>query len=43
MDLHGNNVMIGVINQDGQRVAHRKVDCELKQVMEFLQPLKSQL
>jgi transposase len=43
MDLHGNNVVIGVINQDGKRVAHRKVDCELKQVIEFLKPLKPQL
>ena len=43
MDLHGNNVVIGVINQDGKRVAHRKVDCDLKQVIKFLQPLKAQL
>jgi hypothetical protein len=43
MDLHGNNVVIGVINQDGKRVAHRKVDCELKQVIEFLKPMKPQL
>jgi transposase len=43
MDLHGNNVVIGVINQDGKRVAHRKVDCDLKQVIEFLRPLKPQL
>ena len=43
LDLHGNNVMIGVINQDGKRVAHRKLDCELKQVIEFLEPLKAQL
>lgn len=43
MDLHGNKVVIGVINQDGERVAHRKLDCDLKQVMEFLQPLKPQL
>lgn len=42
-DLHGNNVMIGVMNQDGKRVAHRKLDCDLKQVIEFLTPLKSQL
>jgi transposase len=43
LDLHGNNVMIGVINQDGKRVAHRKLDCDLKQVTEFLEPLKPQL
>jgi transposase len=43
MDLHGNNVVIGVINQDGKRVAHRKLDCDLKQVIEFLKPLKPQI
>jgi transposase len=43
LDLHSNNVMIGVINQEGKRVAHRKLECDLKQVTEFLAPLKSQL
>src|SRR3974377_2352535 len=43
LDLHSNNVMIGVINQDGKRVAHRKGDCDLGEVMEFLKPLKAQL
>ncbi|HEY0455544.1 MAG TPA: IS110 family transposase, partial [Verrucomicrobiae bacterium] len=31
------------INQDGKRIAHRKLECDLKQVTEFLQPLKAQL
>lgn len=43
LDLHSNNVMIGVINQDGKRVAHRKVGCELVEVIEFLKPFKVQL
>jgi transposase len=43
LDLHSNNVMIGVINQDGKRVAHRKLECDLKQVTAFLAPLKPQL
>jgi transposase len=43
LDLHSNNVMIGVINQDGKRVTHRKLDCDLDAIVEFLQPLKSQL
>ena len=41
--MHSNNVMIGVINQEGKRVMHRKLDCDLKQVTEFLEPLKPQL
>ena len=43
IDLHGNNLVIGVIDQDGKRLAHRKLDCELEQVEEFLHPLKSQV
>lgn len=43
IDLHGNNLVIGIMNQDGKRVAHRKLDCDLNQVTEFLQPLKPQL
>jgi transposase len=43
IDLHSNNVMIGVMNQDGKRVAHRKLDCDLQQMVGFLKPFKSQL
>jgi len=43
IDLHSNNVMIGLINQDGKRVGHRKLECDLKEVLEFLEPLKPQL
>jgi len=43
IDLHGNNVMIGVINQDGKRLMHRTCECDLKDVTEFLAPLKPRL
>src|SRR3974390_415449 len=43
IDLHGNNLVIGVINQDGKRVAHRKLDCEMEQVLEFFKPMKTRL
>jgi len=43
MDLHGNNVVIGVMDMDGKRVAHRKVPCELKEVVKFLAPYKKRL
>ncbi len=43
IDLHGNNLVIGVMNQDGKRIIHRKLDCELKQVLEFLAPMKTRL
>ena len=35
IDLHSNNVMIGIVDQDGQRLKHQKLDCELTQVDGF--------
>lgn len=43
MDLHSNNVVIGVMDTDGKRVASRKVDCDLKAVARFLAPFKKRL
>lgn len=43
IDLHSNNLVIGVINQDGKRTSHRKLECELAQVLEFLKPFKARL
>ena len=43
MDLHSNNVVIGVMELDGRRVAHQKVACELQAVVKFLAPYKKRL
>jgi transposase len=43
IDLHSNNLVIGVINQDGKRIAQRKLECDLEQVLDFLKPLKARL
>ncbi len=43
IDLHGNNLVIGVINQEGTRLGHRKLDCQLEDVLEFLKPFKTRL
>lgn len=43
IDLHGNNLVIGVIDQDGKRVGHRKLECDLDEVIKFLKPLRKQL
>lgn len=43
VDLHSNNVVIGVMDMDGKRVAHQKVPCELKEVVKFLAPYKKRL
>jgi len=43
MDLHSNNVVIGIMDIDGKRLASRKVPCDLKEVVKFLAPYKQQL
>ena len=43
MDLHSNNVVIGIMDLDGKRVANQKVPCELKEVVKFLAPYKKRL
>jgi transposase len=43
MDLHSNNVVIGIMDMDGKRVASGKVPCELKEVVKFLAPFKKRL
>ena len=43
IDLHSNNLTIGLVNQDGKRVAHRRLECDLSQIVDFLQPHKTRL
>src|SRR5947209_6305347 len=43
MDLHSNNVMIGVMDLAGKRLASRKLPCDLKEVVKFLRPFKGRL
>src|SRR5437870_13833699 len=43
MDLHSNNVVIGVMDMDGKRVGEKKRPCELKAVVKFLAPFKKRL
>ena len=43
IDLHSNNLVIGIVDLEGKRLGQRKVDCELKKVMEFLAPYKKRL
>jgi len=43
MDLHSNNVMIGIIDQDGRRLKSTKLPCHLETIVKFLKPYKSRL
>src|SRR5258707_1018049 len=43
MDLHSNNVVVGIMDLDGKRVAHRMLECRLAEVTKFLAPYKKRL
>jgi transposase len=43
IDLHSNNVVIGLVDESGRRLKHQKLDGQLKQVVQFLAPYKKRL
>jgi len=43
MDLHSNNVMIGIVDQNGQRLQHQKLPCDLQKIVQWLEPFKARL
>jgi transposase len=43
MDLHSNNVMVAIVNMEGKRLVHQKLDCNLQKVADFLAPYKERL
>jgi transposase len=43
IDLHSNNVMIGIVDESGRRLKHQKLGCDLNQIERFLSPWKEQL
>ena len=43
IDLHSNNLVIGIMDIDGKRVAHQKLECRLSEVVKFLTPYKKRL
>lgn len=43
IDLHSNNAMIGLVDMNGRRLAHQKVECDLKEVLAVLAPYQDRL
>ncbi len=43
LDLHSNKIVAGLVDLKGARVAHRKLDCKLSDVVEFLAPYRKRL
>ena len=43
IDLHSNNLVIALVDQDGQRIKHQKLACDLKLVQAFLKAYRKRL
>ena len=43
IDLHSNNAVCGLVDQDGKRLLHKRVPCDLRSVLDVLAPYKQQL
>ena len=43
IDLHSNNAMIGLVDMNGKRLEHKKVACELKEVLAALAPYRERV
>ena len=43
IDLHSNNALCALVDQDGKRLCHRKLPCRLPTILKFFEPYKKQL
>jgi transposase len=43
IDLHSNNIMVGLMDAEGKRVAQQKLPCDLEDIVKFLKPYKPRL
>ncbi len=43
IDLHGNNLMIGIVDESGRRLKEQKLGCDLVAVDRFLSPWRARL
>lgn len=43
IDLHSNNALCGLMDETGRRMLHKKLPCDLKVILELLQPYKERI
>ena len=43
IDLHSNNALCALVDQDGKRLRHRKLPCKLPAILKFFEPHKGQV
>ena len=43
IDVHSNNIVVGLVDSEGKRLAQQKLPCELQEVLLFLGPFRKRL
>ena len=43
IDLHSNNIMVGIVDQAGARITHQKLPCRMESILSFLAPYQDRL
>ena len=43
IDLHSNNALCGLMDENGRRLLHKKLPCELATILEFLKPYQEHI
>ena len=43
IDLHSNNLMLAIVDETGARIKHRKLNCDLQNVLQTLEPFRHAL
>ena len=43
IDLHSNNVLCGLMDENGKRIQHKKLPCDLSAILQLLAPYKDRI
>ena len=43
IDLHSNNALCGLMDENGRRVLHKKLPCDLPAILQVLEPYKARI
>ena len=43
IDLHSNNALCGLMDENGRRLLHKKLPCDLKAILELFAPYKDRI
>ena len=43
IDLHSNNALCGLMDENGQRLLHKKLPCDLDAILKLLEPYQKRI